>query len=115
MATSLAIVGLLFLWRGSDIWPYWFYVSGLLIFTGIAFPIILMPLEWIWMKLASVLGFIMTHILLTLFFYLVMTPIGIILRIVGKDTLKLKSSKNSDTYWVPVDVEGSVNRPDKPY
>ena len=52
------------------------------------------------MTLALVLGFIMSHIILALVYYLVLTPIGFFMRILGKDPLTLKSDPNADSYWI---------------
>jgi hypothetical protein len=56
---------------------------------------------WGWMVFAMALGFVNTRILLTLFFYLVLTPIGLLLRLFGKDPLHLSLDSKAKTYWTP--------------
>ncbi|MBT4936735.1 hypothetical protein HON22_02355 [Candidatus Peregrinibacteria bacterium] len=53
-----------------------------------------------WLKFAHTLGFINTKILLTLVFFLVITPIGLIMRLFGKDFLRKKMNKKIHSYWI---------------
>jgi hypothetical protein len=66
---------------------------------GLVFPTALGPVEKGWMRLAHVLAYINTRIILTVLFYLVFTPIGIIARLV-KDPLNRKLHDGSMTYWI---------------
>ena len=52
-----------------------------------------------WIKLGEILGKIIAPIVMALVFFTILTPISIIVRILGKDLLRLKFSKN-DTYWI---------------
>ncbi len=52
------------------------------------------------MSVAFVLGFVMAHVILTLFFFLVMTPIGLVARLSGKDFLSLKLDRTTKSYWM---------------
>ena len=71
---------------------------GLIIF-GLLLPIILKPIYWIWMVFATILGWIMTRVILGLLFYLIFTIVGFISRISGKKFLDLKWDKAQDTFW----------------
>ena len=73
-------------------------IGGVLIAFGLAFPTALAPVEKAWMALAHVLAFINTRIILTLLFYLVFTPIGLIARMV-KDPLDRKLHDGNTSYW----------------
>ena len=78
---------------------YFAVIGGLLIFFGALFPKILKPLNRIWMSLAIILGFIMSRVILTILFYLVLTPIALLAKIVGKKFMVLKYDKSANTYW----------------
>jgi len=52
------------------------------------------------LKIGKILGFINTRIILTLMFYIVFTPIALIMRILRKKTLEDEIDKNSDSYWI---------------
>jgi len=78
---------------------YFAVIGSLLFITGIIFPQILKPLNKIWMGMAIVLGFFMSRLILTIVFYLVLTPISFIAKIVGKKFMILKFDKSAKTYW----------------
>ena len=71
----------------------------LLILFGLILPRILKPLNKIWMILAVILGWFMSRLILFILFYIVVTPIGFFLKLMGKDFLRRKSDKNSKSYW----------------
>ncbi|PIW69226.1 MAG: hypothetical protein COW08_08235 [Ignavibacteriales bacterium CG12_big_fil_rev_8_21_14_0_65_30_8] len=87
---------------------YWFEQSSYLIFgiiglsliiLALVFPKILKPLNKIWMSIAVILGWFMSRVILIILFYIILTPIGIILKIFRKKFLNLKIDKSTDTYW----------------
>jgi len=82
---------------------------------GLAFPLLLRPVEKAWMAVARAIGVVMTHVILTLFYYLVITPFGIAMRIAGRDPLGLKAAPARESFWEAVETPGSATRPDKPY
>lgn len=55
--------------------------------------------EYYWMKFAEKLGTVMTFLIMFITFYCVFMPIGILLRIIGKDLLQRKLNPNATTYW----------------
>ena len=79
--------------------PLFIAIGGVLTAAAYIFPTILLPLQKIWMAIAVVLGFIMTRVILSFLFYLVITPINFISRLFGKDFLNLKIEKEKKSYW----------------
>jgi hypothetical protein len=75
-------------------------VGGTLIALGGVLPRVLAPIHKIWMSLGHMLGWINTRILLGLVFYVLVTPIGIIFRLMGKDTMRKAFVRESPTYRV---------------
>jgi hypothetical protein len=63
-------------------------------------PVILRPLNKIWMTIAIILGWFMTRVILSILFYLVLTPMGWIAKIVGKEFLDINWKRKSDSYWI---------------
>ncbi|QXD16338.1 DUF4407 domain-containing protein [Rhodocaloribacter litoris] len=63
-------------------------------------PRLFRPLYRAWMGLALVLGFVMTRVVLTLVFYLVVTPIGLLLRLFGRDPLQRRRDPAASSYWI---------------
>ena len=80
---------------------YWaVVVGGLLIVFGGLLPRVLAPVHRGWMWIGHVLGWINTRILLGIVFYGLITPIGIVFRLMGKDTMRQAFSEVSPTYRV---------------
>lgn len=115
MTVPLAIIGGILYWRQKPAAPYLLILAAFFLFSGFLFPTILRPIEKIWMKIAEFISAIMTRVILFLTFYLVITPVGLILRLIGKDLLEIKFDPNRESYWVPVEEDGPCSRPDKPY
>ena len=100
VGSVFVLLGLLLLWRGRG-HPAWFLSPGAVLVTaGALVPKILEPIYIIWMALAFVLGFVVSSVLLTAFFFLVITPIGLVARLLGKDFLRLKLDPRASSYWL---------------
>ena len=78
---------------------YFAIIGAILILTGLIYPTILKPLNKVWMGLAIVLGFIMSRVILTIFFYIILTPISLLAKIFRKKFMVLKYDKSAKTYW----------------
>jgi NhaP-type Na+/H+ or K+/H+ antiporter len=93
------VIAGIFFWRGKEAFEI-LLVSGFVLFVlGLMIPVVLKPIYWIWMILAIILGWIMTRVILSLLFYLVITPIGTLSRLSGNRFLDLKWDKSKDSYW----------------
>jgi hypothetical protein len=57
----------------------------------------------VWMGVAVVLGYFMSRIILSLLFYLVVTPIGLAMKLMGKDVLNEKWDRKAESYWIKRD------------
>jgi uncharacterized membrane-anchored protein YitT (DUF2179 family) len=95
----LFAIGLLLFYFEKPSAFYFAVIGGLLILFGALFPKILKPLNRIWMSLAIILGFIMSRVILTIVFYLVLIPIALLAKLVGKRFMVLKYDKSVNTYW----------------
>ena len=60
------------------------------------------------MTMAFALGFIMSHVILTLFFFLLVTPISLFARLAGKDFLNRKRDLQATTYWIPREAKAKT-------
>ena len=95
----LLIVSAIMFYNSSELKLHFGIAGILVILLGYVFPNLLMPLQKLWMALALVLGFFMSRLILTLLFYLVITPIGLISKLAGKDFLDLKLTRTKETFW----------------
>lgn len=113
--TAMTILGSLLVWRERGAGPWILGLAAFAILSALIAPKILRPLE---MVLAGILRIVMTavtYVVLTLAFFLVFTPIGLLVKLTGKDLLNRRFPTDAKSYWVPVEIDGPANRPDKPY
>jgi hypothetical protein len=89
VGTVLCVIGALLYWRGrtgrAEI------IGGIgvvLVFFGYVQPKLLAPISRLWWKFAVLLGWFNARVLLSLFFFAVLTPLGLLWRLTGKDPLK---------------------------
>ncbi|MBS9461079.1 hypothetical protein KIM67_01560 [Flagellimonas sp. 389] len=77
------------------------WISLGLLFLNLLVPIVFYPFAYLWFGLAKLLGFVSTKILLTLAFVLILIPVGLLRRWLGKDNLYLKQfKKNSKSVFI---------------
>lgn len=115
MAGAFGLIGALLWWKDVGAAPYLGGLATFFLVSGLLVPTLLRPVEKGWMKLALVISAIMTRVILTLTFYLFITPFGLVLRLVGKDLLHLKKQPGDASYWRPVEPDGPGSRIDRPY
>ena len=78
-----------------------FFVSAaLFLVVAIARPSILGPLNRAWAKFGLLLGRVINPVILGVVFFLVVTPMAVIRRLLGKDSLHLKSNPDLKSYWI---------------
>ena len=95
------IIGIFPILKGNNLNYGILLISVIFLILGIINSRILTPLNITWYKFGILLGKIISPIIMGLIFFLVVTPIGLILKLVGKDVLRL--SINKKTYWINKD------------
>ena len=100
MGIILAIIGLFLLWKKNNYFEYSFSLAAAFIISGLILPSVLKPVYKAWMALSVVMGFIMTRVIMFIIFYLIVTPIGLIASITGKNFLDMKIDKGAKSYWI---------------
>ena len=75
-------------------------ISIIFLALGLINSKILTPLNRLWFKFGIFLGRIISPIIMALIFFLVVTPIGLIMRLLRKDLLNLKYNKKTKSYWI---------------
>ncbi len=83
--------------------PSAFAVSGTFIALALAAPWTLLPLNRLWGSFAQRMGHFNNFVLLGAFFYLLVVPLGSVLRLFGWDPMGRTPDRGADTYWTPVD------------
>lgn len=95
------LVGIWFAWREKEWYNYFFIVTGFLIFCAFVLPGILKPFQKVWMTLSLLMGWVVTRVILIALFYLLVTPIGLLARLCGKEFLHRKFDRKRPSYWIP--------------
>ena len=93
------IVSLYPLVNGEDIRKWSLVFSIIFLVLGLTNSKILNPLNKLWFNFGIFLGKIMSPVIMGIIFFLVVTPIGLLMRLFGKDILNLKFN-NKPTYWI---------------
>lgn len=91
-------------------------VGGALCVVGLAAPRLLRGVHWVWMAFALALGYVMTRVILTAIFFLLITPVGLLMRLVGRDPMHRTWDRGAESYWIPrTDRSGQKERLEKYY
>ena len=94
---------------GFGLWPlkdgesfnlYLILISIIFLILGVINSKLLSPLNNIWIKFGEILGMIIAPIVMALVYFIILTPVSLIVRMFGKDLLGLKFLKKQDTYWI---------------
>ena len=75
-------------------------VAVIILVAGIFVPRVLRPVYAVFIKIARVIGWVNTRILLFLIYFLILTPIGFIRRLFGNDPMDRKIDKSAQSYWI---------------
>ena len=85
--------------NGDELRLWFLSISIIFLFLGLINSRILNPFNKLWFKFGILLGKIVSPLVMGIIFFLVVTPIGLIMRLLNKDLLNLKFNKNS-SYWI---------------
>ena len=103
--------GILFfiVFLGLGLWPitnnnnpniYLILISIIFLILGLLDSKLLSPLNSFWIKLGEFLGKIIAPIVMAIIYFIILTPISLIVRLFGKDLLGLKFTNQTKTYWI---------------
>ena len=114
--------GILFfvVFLGLGLWPltndnnpniYLIIISTIFLILGLLNSKLLSPLIWFWIKFGELLGKIIAPMVMAIIYFLILTPISLMVRLFGKDLLGLKFTKQIKTYWIKRKKDlGSMNK-----
>ena len=105
------IVGILPLTSGESIRIWSTTISFIFLILGLVNSKLLTPLNKLWLKLGIILGAVIAPIVMGVVFFLVVTPIGLVMRLLGMDLINKKYDKKIKTYWIDRDKNiGSMKK-----
>ena len=101
-----ALIGAYGWWRGGAAYPWAFGLSALTLLLTLAKPGWLAPANRTWMKLAEILHRIVSPVALGIVFFGVLTPMGLVMRLFGRDAMQRRFEPSARTYWIERDPPG---------
>ena len=115
MAAVLSGVAAVLLWRGRGASFYMLILATLFLMPAYLNPTLLKPIEKGWLLFGEKMSVVMTTVMLVLTYFLMITPIGLLLRLTGKDLLDIKLDPGAKSYWKEIEKDGPTTRPYLPY
>lgn len=111
MTCACLIFGLIVWWKNlGNNWVVSFWSAAVVFFLlAIFWNTPLKPLNTVWIKFGNLLHGLMSPIVIGIIFFTVITPIGLIMRLMRKDLINLRLNKNALSYWIPRNKEMDNN------
>ena len=98
-------------WSGTHIAVYAIWSAAILLVTVYyAVPRLRRPLFVGWMYASYPIGWVVSHVLLALIYYGVLTPTGLLLRVLGRDSMNRQFDRAAKSYWIERERRGDVSR-----
>ena len=94
------ILGFWPLKSGENLNFYFLAISLIFLILGLINSKLLSPFNKFWIKLGVILGNIIAPIVMALVYFVILTPVSLIVRLFGKDLLALRFLKKKETYWI---------------
>lgn len=100
LVVFFSLVGSILYLRGNSTFSWWLFpVGGLTLLVSIFRPSLLGPVHRVMARFARTVGWINTMVLLFIIFYGVFTPLGLVLKLFGRDSLERKWDREASSYW----------------
>jgi hypothetical protein len=105
-AAVFVIVGLFPLWGGGAVRIWALGVAGVFAALALVAPRLLRPLNQAWFRFGQLLHKIVSPLIIGLLFFTTVTPTGLLMRLSGKDPLRLRFDPTAESYWIPREPPG---------
>ncbi|MFQ5527094.1 MAG: SxtJ family membrane protein [Thermoanaerobaculia bacterium] len=112
LIAATGIVGGLLWWKfGPNPWSQYLWVGGPIVgLLGLAIPIAIKPLFIGLSVIAFPIGIVLGTVALAIVYYLMITPIGLVFRLIGRDPLHRKFDRETPSYWIKREQSRGVVR-----
>ncbi len=105
-AVVLALIGAVRLYRGNETGIYWLVAAAAFLVCAYFWTAPLRPLNAVWHRLGLLLFAVVSPVVMGLVFYTTVAPIGLLMRLSGKDPLRLKLDRAARSYWIEREPPG---------
>lgn len=99
-AALFVMIGLWPLWKGGDVRVWAMALASLFITAAFLAPQLLRPLNMVWFRFGLLLGRIITPVVMSVLYAVSVVPIGLLMRLTGKDLLRLAKNPDAKSYWI---------------
>lgn len=99
-AIVFVIIGTAPLIRGGELRLWSLLAAGIFLVPGLLAPRVLRPLNILWFRFGLLLGRIIAPIVISLLFFIAVTPTALVMRLLRKDLLSLKIDRKAKSYWI---------------
>jgi len=99
-AVVFAGIGLYPVWDGAPVRWWALAIAGAFLAIAALAPALLKPLNRVWFALGLLLHKVVSPLVMGLMFFAAVTPTALIMRMLGKDPLRLRFDKQAKTYWI---------------
>ena len=79
---------------------FWYILAALFAMLAVFLPHFLTPINRIWMKLGNILHVLISPIVLGVIFFLVISPVALMMRLMGRDPMRRRFQPEMDSYWI---------------
>lgn len=102
MAGAFGVFAAIAFWKNPQtIAGLWLVgIGALFLVSAMVRPAVLKPVNRIWFKFGNLLHKIISPLVMGAIFFILMTPIGLLMRLIGKDLLNLNIARNEASYWI---------------
>ena len=99
LAAICLIVAGIYFWHGQIAYA-WSALALIFLAISLTVPRILAPAKRLWLKLAELLSIVVSPVMLGFMYVVAMIPVGLLIRVSGKDLLSLKRDASAGSYWI---------------
>lgn len=93
-------------WKGRPHAPYWTGAAVVFAALALARPALLAPLNRAWTRLGLLIFHVVNPVVMLLLYALAILPVGGVMRLLGKDPLRLRFEPEAESYWIPREPPG---------
>ena len=111
VASILLALILHFIWKVTGIWPWVAVTAGAAIFACSLISLAATRLLYIGLTLVGMpIGIVVSYILLGAFYFLLLTPVALVFRLIGRDSMRRKYEPELESYWAPHEPTENTER-----